>query len=471
MLRGDPIWQTSSTGPMSMPSSSDAVATSARRSPARRRVSTRWRRSFERLPWCAATTSSPRRSPSWCASRSARRRVLTNTIVVWCSCTSAAMRSSTSRHLLGATRPPRARRRGARARGRASRWWPASTIVGQRAVADEQPRDGLDRALRGRQADALRRRVAQRLEPLEREREVRAALVARDGVDLVDDHGVDGAQQRATARAGDEQVERLRRGHDEARRLAHHRARARSWWCRRCGPRPGGSARRARAPPRPRRSRRAGARGSRRCRPRAPSAATRRRRAPCPRRRRRSRRARGRGGRCTRGSRRASCPSRSARRSACRRPAAMCGPALALRGGGARRGSGAGTTPRPRGGTRRGPGRGGAGRAPRCRRRRAPAARADAGARRRCRWRWGEAAGRPSPPILPVGCDTYLAGLTATFRQPASKYANYWCTLTPVRVKGSAGDACRGCGWRSPARRCQTATASARGIAQVAVAT
>ena len=30
MLRGDPIWHTSSTGPMSMPSSSDAVATSAR---------------------------------------------------------------------------------------------------------------------------------------------------------------------------------------------------------------------------------------------------------------------------------------------------------------------------------------------------------------------------------------------------------------------------------------------------------
>ena len=37
MLRGEPIWHTSSTGPMSMPSSSDAVATSARSSPARRR--------------------------------------------------------------------------------------------------------------------------------------------------------------------------------------------------------------------------------------------------------------------------------------------------------------------------------------------------------------------------------------------------------------------------------------------------
>ena len=57
MARGDPIWHTSSTGPTSIPNSSDAVATSARRSPARRRVSTMRRRAAERLPWCAATSS------------------------------------------------------------------------------------------------------------------------------------------------------------------------------------------------------------------------------------------------------------------------------------------------------------------------------------------------------------------------------------------------------------------------------
>ena len=50
-LRGEAIWQTMSTGPMSMPSSSDAVATRARSSPARSRDSTRLRRSRERLPW------------------------------------------------------------------------------------------------------------------------------------------------------------------------------------------------------------------------------------------------------------------------------------------------------------------------------------------------------------------------------------------------------------------------------------
>ena len=108
MARGDPIWQTSSTGPTSIPSSSDAVATKARRSPARRRVSTMRRRAAERLPWCAATrrdastspslrgSSSARRSASWWATRSAILRVLTKMSVVrwWRVC--AAMRSRMS---------------------------------------------------------------------------------------------------------------------------------------------------------------------------------------------------------------------------------------------------------------------------------------------------------------------------------------------------------------------------------------
>ena len=90
MLRGEPSWHTSSTGPTSMPSSSDAVATTARSSPARRRASTRRRRSIERLPWWAWTQSSPRRSASRCATRSAIRRVLTKTSVVRCCSMSSA---------------------------------------------------------------------------------------------------------------------------------------------------------------------------------------------------------------------------------------------------------------------------------------------------------------------------------------------------------------------------------------------
>ena len=95
--------------------------------------------------------------------------------------------------------------------------------LGRGPRPDEEARHGLDRALRGRQPDALRRPLADRFEALEREREVRAALVACDGVDLVDDDGLDGAEQVASLRAGDEQVERLGRGDDEARRPAQHR--------------------------------------------------------------------------------------------------------------------------------------------------------------------------------------------------------------------------------------------------------
>ncbi len=47
---GDPIWHTRSIDPMSMPSSSDAVATSARSRPAFSRISASSRFSFDRLP-------------------------------------------------------------------------------------------------------------------------------------------------------------------------------------------------------------------------------------------------------------------------------------------------------------------------------------------------------------------------------------------------------------------------------------
>ena len=45
-----------------MPSSSDAVATTARSSPFFRRVSASWRSVRDRLPWCGRTTLGPRRS-------------------------------------------------------------------------------------------------------------------------------------------------------------------------------------------------------------------------------------------------------------------------------------------------------------------------------------------------------------------------------------------------------------------------
>ena len=91
------------------------------------------------------------------------------------------------------------------------------------AGAAEEPGDGLERALRGRQADALERRRARRaqaLQPLQAQREVGAALRAGDRVHLVDDHVLDAAQDLARL-AGQQQVERLGRGDQDVRRVPH----------------------------------------------------------------------------------------------------------------------------------------------------------------------------------------------------------------------------------------------------------
>src|SRR5579884_1376935 len=61
--RGEPIWQTRSTVPISIPNSSEAVATSTRNSPALSFFSAASRSLRERLPWCAPTASAPRISP------------------------------------------------------------------------------------------------------------------------------------------------------------------------------------------------------------------------------------------------------------------------------------------------------------------------------------------------------------------------------------------------------------------------
>ena len=85
---------------------------------------------------------------------------------------------------------------------------PASTMVDRGAAARRSPiaaaeeaRDLVERALRRREADALERRRAaraERLEALEREEEVSAALGRDERVDLVDDHRLDrGERPRA----------------------------------------------------------------------------------------------------------------------------------------------------------------------------------------------------------------------------------------------------------------------------------
>ncbi len=83
MERVGPSWQTRSTEPISMPSSSEAVATRALSSPRFSRFSASRRSLAERLPWCDVTLSAAQAAaPRWCVTRSASRRVLTKTSVV-----------------------------------------------------------------------------------------------------------------------------------------------------------------------------------------------------------------------------------------------------------------------------------------------------------------------------------------------------------------------------------------------------
>ena len=96
------------------------------------------------------------------------------------------------------------------------------SCVGDRHVAANATKeggDGRERSLRRRQPDPLRLDVGQRAEPLERDGQMRAALRAGHGVDLVDDHVFDPAQ-RLAGLAGQEQVERLGRGDEDLGRVA-----------------------------------------------------------------------------------------------------------------------------------------------------------------------------------------------------------------------------------------------------------
>ncbi|GAO05470.1 hypothetical protein PSR1_04384 [Anaeromyxobacter sp. PSR-1] len=89
---GASIWTTRSTEPMSMPSSSEEVATRPRTRPALRLSSMAMRCGRAMEPWCACTSVSPASSLSAPASRSATRRLFTNSKVVRCAFTSSSRR-------------------------------------------------------------------------------------------------------------------------------------------------------------------------------------------------------------------------------------------------------------------------------------------------------------------------------------------------------------------------------------------
>ena len=95
-------------------------------------------------------------------------------------------------------------------------------LGGRAPRADEKARHGFERLDRGGEADAHRRLAAQRIEPLQRQHQVRAALGAGDRVQLVHDHAAHALQHRAAGFRGQQDEERLgRRDQDVRRRLAH----------------------------------------------------------------------------------------------------------------------------------------------------------------------------------------------------------------------------------------------------------
>ena len=167
----------------------------------------------------ARAISSSASSFSRTASRSASRRLLTNTIVERCSRTSSSKRGVDRRpdraggrlvaggHL-DAVRHDRLREVAARAElaqvldrhdDLEVELLPRARVDElDRAVSGDEAADLGERALRRGQADALHRPLEQRVEALQAEREVRAALRAGDGVHLVDDHA---SRRRAASRA------------------------------------------------------------------------------------------------------------------------------------------------------------------------------------------------------------------------------------------------------------------------------
>jgi hypothetical protein len=90
------------------------------------------------------------------------------------------------------------------------------------ALADQEARHLVQRLHGGRQAYAHRGPFAQRFQPLQRQHQVRAALAAGHGVQLVDDDAFHRLQHGAARLGAQQDVERLRRGDQDVRRLAAH---------------------------------------------------------------------------------------------------------------------------------------------------------------------------------------------------------------------------------------------------------
>ena len=238
---GDSTMTTRSTAAMSMPSSRDEVAATARSAPVFRPSSMARRCSRDTEPWWALTISSPARALSWAARRSTRVRLFEKMIVERWARTSSRRRGYIAGQM---------ERRGGGVPGSGGRevalgpghvldrdddlqveplvaggiddgHRPGPPGAAGDGAAAEEAGDGLEGALGGGEADALRRGLGDLLEALQREGEVGAALGAGHGVDLVDDDPAHRGED-LPGRRGEQQVEALRGGDQDVGGVAQH---------------------------------------------------------------------------------------------------------------------------------------------------------------------------------------------------------------------------------------------------------
>ena len=266
--RGEPSCTTRSIEPMSIPSSSEAVATTARSSPFLSRFSASKRSSRARLPWCGITTPSPSRCASANVTRSLIRRVLDEHERRAVRADQLGERGRRSRPTSRCWRRCSARRCGTSTASVIARRCPTSTICGGRArgsarsassgrtVAERPMRCGL-RPLSRSTSSSSRASVSARCEP-----RLSAAIAWISSTITVCTR----AKQRARLLGRQQDEERLRRRDQHVRRLAQH---PRALGLRRVAGARRGADRRERDPARlgrARAARRAASRGSCACR-------------------------------------------------------------------------------------------------------------------------------------------------------------------------------------------------------------
>ncbi len=238
---GEPTWQTRSTAPMSIPSSSEAVATTLGNSPRFRASSVSRRSSWLRLPWCDSGDDPSRRIRVVQGRFRLGQLVevagepLDDPAVVGEDDRRAVLRDQVEQPALDRRpdRPFEAGRRPAERGDHAEVEILAPAGVDDRHRPRLEPRrpfpgttrtaeiagDLLEGPLGGREADPDEAAGLSRLEPFEQERQEDPPLVRAEGVDLVDDDMRERAEGRSCP-TREHQVQRFGRRDQDVGRLA-----------------------------------------------------------------------------------------------------------------------------------------------------------------------------------------------------------------------------------------------------------